>query len=682
MIGVVSEKLRGLFESIMKKCSKGFSLIFPIADLPPGPFASANPDDPTWQTIAPWTDPLADRGAYGRPSFKVRLEDEYGSNIHFTAENDEPSGRALIAGEDAWETYSVACRVQLCGSQLGDMSEIRRDDGVFLTTAMAGIVFRMQTLRRYYYFCIEDNRRLILYRRKDDDWHVLQWRRVELPDTPVTLRVEVLDNTISASCPDLNIELKATDNFENIAHGMAGFRTLGESRLYELKIESTDEQAARNDSCVKKVRSRTERLGRDIPDAVHAYTWPLNGSKLIFCMDFARHGHNDLLWHNQHGIEARDWNSERIWRHPEHSMIFNQFCVKAGPLRPDGSRRLYCLVGERAPGEKAAPCAKPAQNNVADEILILDGATGETITRKELPLDPASPGSLTRWDFSAEVGFGTKDGEPDFMIRQWRIGIGNGGVDLWMYDRNGNLLWHTVTETVYGHHHAVHWWDIDRDGTPEIITGGVCLDPQGKIKWIYEGKDIVDRLDGAGHHTPHYDAVLCQATEDWPATDPLLIYIVGGAGVHIVDALTGSTRAVYPIGHAQGGVWCKVRDDLPGREALVHTRWGTYGILTLFSASGQKLWSIQPDYVGETTHGVQWTDGELQHIWANTSECGMGLYDGHGRLVKPLNALRKIFAGKTRHDVKACSLMIKPGGRHLLALVESDRMHVFKPEDY
>jgi hypothetical protein len=157
--------------------------------------------------------------------------------------------------------------------------------------------------------------------------------------------------------------------------------------------------------------------------------------------------------------------------------------------------------------------------------------------------------------------------------------------------------------------------------------------------------------------------------------------VVGGAGVHIVDAVRGETRAVYPVGHAQGGVWCKVRDDLPGREVLVHTRWGTYGILTLFGARGEKLWSIQPDYVGETCHGVQWMPQGLQHIWVNTSESGMGLYDGYGRQVKPLNLLRKAFAGKTRQGVKACSLLRRPGGRHWLALVESDTMHLFKPED-
>jgi hypothetical protein len=59
----------------------------------------------------------------------------------------------------------------------------------------------------------------------------------------------------------------------------------------------------------------------------------------------------------------------------------------------------------------------------------------------------------------------------------------------------------------------------------------------------------------------------------------------------------------------------------------------------------------------------------------------MGLYDGHGRLVKPLDALRAVFRSKTRMQVGAFSLQPAPGGRPLLALSEGGRVRLFRPKE-
>jgi hypothetical protein len=114
---------------------------------------------------------------------------------------------------------------------------------------------------------------------------------------------------------------------------------------------------------------------------------------------------------------------------------------------------------------------------------------------------------------------------------------------------------------------------------------------------------------------------------------------------------------------------------------MVGTRWANYGILTLFSANGEKLWSIQPDYTLQGSCPVQWSAEGPQHTWINTSETGMGLYDGYGRLVKPLAALRAAFAGKTRLQMPASAFQRRPGGRHWLALQENERLRLFRPED-
>jgi hypothetical protein len=59
----------------------------------------------------------------------------------------------------------------------------------------------------------------------------------------------------------------------------------------------------------------------------------------------------------------------------------------------------------------------------------------------------------------------------------------------------------------------------------------------------------------------------------------------------------------------------------------------------------------------------------------------MGLYDGHGRLAKPLDALRAAFKNKTRMQVSASSFEMTPGGRQWLALTEEGRTQLFRPED-
>lgn len=96
----------------------------------------------------------------------------------------------------------------------------------------------------------------------------------------------------------------------------------------------------------------------------------------------------------------------------------------------------------------------------------------------------------------------------------------------------------------------------------------------------------------------HYDAVALGALAGDPELDPVAMLISGSNGVYVVDALTGRTRVHHRVGHAQGCVLAKVRTDLPGQQVLVATRWGNMGILTLLSGRGERLWTIQPDYIG------------------------------------------------------------------------------------
>ena len=99
----------------------------------------------------------------------------------------------------------------------------------------------------------------------------------------------------------------------------------------------------------------------------------------------------------------------------------------------------------------------------------------------------------------------------------------------------------------------------------------------------------------------------------------------------------------------------------------------------LHSGRGERLWTIQPDYILQGTRPVQWVADGPQHIWLNTSLAGLGLYDGHGRMVKTLDRICKLWSGLTPADVRSITLRREPEGRDLLGVRVGDTLHLFGP---
>jgi hypothetical protein len=178
----------------------------------------------------------------------------------------------------------------------------------------------------------------------------------------------------------------------------------------------------------------------------------------------------------------------------------------------------------------------------------------------------------------------------------------------------------------------------------------------------------------------HYDAVALGAFAGDEEVDPVAFLLGGSAGLYVVDALTGKTRSVHRIGHAQGRHVGKVRADLPGEQVLAVTRWGNYGILTLFSGRGERLWSIQPDYIGQGTCPVWWGDGETQLIWANTTGPVQAFYDGYGRRVKALTALSDLWGDRMRRDVGTGVVRLGSDATDYLSMSIDGRLYIFGPQ--
>jgi hypothetical protein len=185
----------------------------------------------------------------------------------------------------------------------------------------------------------------------------------------------------------------------------------------------------------------------------------------------------------------------------------------------------------------------------------------------------------------------------------------------------------------------------------------------------------MDEIRGAGH----YDAVAVGHFSEDPARDPIAFLVAGSAGVYVTDPLTGRTRSVHRVGHAQGQQVCNLRADMPGEQVLVHTRWANFGILTLFSGIGDRLWSLQPAYI-PTARPVQWLPDGPQHLWACATRESLALYDGHGRLVRGLPSVSEAWGDRPATDVLATVIRRSPGGRDHLALTIEDRVLLFTPD--
>ena len=131
----------------------------------------------------------------------------------------------------------------------------------------------------------------------------------------------------------------------------------------------------------------------------------------------------------------------------------------------------------------------------------------------------------------------------------------------------------------------------------------------------------------------HVDAAVIGNIAEDPKLDPVVSLQGGSAGVYFLDAHTGKELSVTRVGHAQGRFVGKFRPDIPGLQVEVGNRWGSYGIITLFSAKGERLCTFQPDTFSQGGPPVNWTGDGQEYIFIYTSKPSFGFYDGWGRRV-------------------------------------------------
>ena len=609
--------------------------------------------------FAGWETPLAPWGGFGLDSGLIVVRDGDRPALEWTLNNSE---RAIVSGPQGARDYRVVAEIKPM-----DTTARPHNDRANCSEAMIGIVFRVQTSRNHYYFGIEGRHRAVLYRRSDDEWFALAQQEIELPDAFVTLEADLDGDAMRCRCDELGVDFSRTDTA--FREGKAGVRGVGKARLASLKITQTPPQEER-DTRRWQFRMEDEMLrSMEVPDPVLVRTLDfkkLGGTPLF--ADFAQPGRYDMLFSSGDRLWATTLEGEILWTTTLglRGMVFSA-------VHTDHGRLIYGFTGERSVKSQRSITGATANAVVSDEMCVIHGSTGAVAAIAKIPpLEDAVR-------ITAFTGTSGKLSGPeglDIVLREWRSDVGNGGFNLWAYDRDLNLLWNNRVSTPYGHGYAVQFCDVDGDGADEFLAGGTLYSSDGQVIWVHDRAEEMAKISGAGH----YDAVAIGAYAEDESVDPVAFLLGGSAGVYVVDGRTGRTRMVHRIGHAQGRLIGKVRRDLPGEQILVACRWGNMGILNLFSGYGDRLWTIQPDYLGQGSIPVRWGDEEEKLIWVNTSGPVQALYNGHGQRVKDLPELRRLWGNRMRRDVSTRVSRMGSDPTELLCIAFDGKMYAFGPE--
>jgi hypothetical protein len=636
--------------------------VLPIRELPLGDvFPNRTDSHPSWELCPGWDDPVAGRHSVVRAPQKVKCHDPE-DDAHWIGFNagglNHDADRALILHHEDWLSVQVSAefesREETVGTTLDDATP---------RLSRVGLVFAQRTSRHYHLFCVEGRRTLAIYRRADDDWTVLHRQDFHEPLGRVELSLELKDGRLEASCATLGFSYSAA--WEGEPLGKVGYRSLGASLLHALssrgRLRSESGQA----------RDRGPRLGQFREEFLGTLTLP-EGVRVRSTFSMPGQERTVLLCWQAAGLFVQDWEGRVIWRHPGH---FLPQCVRFSL----DSRKIYALSAPDLSGTKLTPTGKALPAGTPDHLQVLDATTGNLLGRLELPEDPELEDDIVlpraahgaEWDIGAERGMASQGGAIDFVLKRdfW-----DGWRTIWAYDGERKLLWRRRVRLPYGHHYAVRVLDLDGDGELEVLAGGTAFRQDGRLWWEHDrGNDLLRTIGGG-----HYDAV-------WVTRDPAtgqaarVLLLSGSAGVFALDPLTGETLSHLPIGHAQAAVTARLYPRQEFEQCIVVTRWGNPGILTGLDGEANRLWTIQPDYIGQGCLPVRVKGQAYNLLWVNTSRQSQGIYDGDGEFVAGLPGIQRIWDTCEAKQLRSMVLETSPhSGPDLLAIHVDRELHLFQ----
>jgi hypothetical protein len=482
----------------------------------------------------------------------------------------------LTAGDPEWSDYAL--EVDLA---VGD--------------GPGGPLVRYRTSRQNYWVAFQAGEPVKLIRRCQDEQVVLgtsgEWRAER--ERVYHCRVHAQGDRIEVAV-DGRVCVAVDD--AAYARGSIGLRTEGPCRFSRVRVTvaPSDEAAWRARTAARTARlakvresAPTAALRRSVQlpadtTAVHLRDVNDDGClEIVACqvvvpkLDYIQLAKMTVL----------DWDGRELWSvgdaMPEKFSVHGGFAFNTADI--DGDGRTEILTTRNF------------------EILILDGRTG-TVKRRA-PTPASVPGQEDAYprvvgDSLLVCNLRGLSSAQDIIVKDRYC-------NLWAYTGNLEPLWHRSLNT--GHYPRAA--DINGDGRDEVMAGYSMLGPDGATLWTVPGGDP-DRNRYPGPE--HMDAVLI-GRFGGPETPLRIAMAASDLGFILMDA-GGRVLAQHRVGHAQALAVARFQPDLPGRQFLVATAWGNFGILNLFDAEGNLL--LTKEVPGCRVVPVNWRgDGGALMLW-------------------------------------------------------------------
>ncbi len=534
--------------------------------------------------------------------------------LHFDLEADARAGwdgtrfdRSLVTRQPVPPDCIVRARVALLSDRTRPL-----EDRVDNRIAAVGIVARMLNVRQYYFLCIQADGKLALIRRSDDEW-------LELASTCIKpemgawycLELSCRGDRLEASLDGRRVFAVTDDRFER---GLAGVRTNAAAYVDQLVIRADGPAVRRFAAQQAREEDRRAAMAQRMPEPVVHSTFTLAEpiAAVTFAARLARRDEAQLIGSGSEAGGAgatlcMDLRGREIWR-------------LAGELTS-------CIAAPRADG------LNDIFGRLGDEHVLVDGPTGRIVRRLKTPAsDDPKAIVVPVGECVANLSGAPLAGE--FFLREELPTSGGAGFRCWAVSRKLDILWEKRILPPFGHSRSFAFCDVNGDGREEVLAGPTLLSHDGKVIWQWEDADLLYQ-PGHYHRPDHVDSVAMGFFDADSEIGPVAHLQLGCNGNAVVDARTGRTLAIHRLGHVQ---WCQVGrllEDHDGLQVLTNSRWGTYGYMAVFSATGKRLGTLQCDYLGAMHCPVNWTGDGWEHILLMGSQDALGLYDATGRkLVK------------------------------------------------
>lgn len=590
-----------------------WSLQLPLAETPVEGGMLFCPNDPCpandARFAADWEAPLIWKWV----SSKLRLDRFYkgAPTLHFNLQKRTPP-EIWKTGWHLWYDAALVTREEVPADltltaelALEEVTTGYGSDNNVHVAPWAGIIARMQDIRRYYFLTLEYPEAIVLYRREDDYWLPLARKQVDIEAfASYRLTLKLRGERLEAWVGDRMLFARTDYAY---TRGKAGLRASCVAMCTHFSLTAEAPAVER----FHILRDREERARADHaakqPAVVHDGTWNLPEGPVwsdgrlgpVATPD----GDPQLLINaldpetNARTLTLFAWQATTpLWQRDDLDLRRYELL----PPNTDGRRDVYGFSGDR--------------------IVVLDGRTGET--KQELPFTdlPEAPRKM------AFLPDDTADLDGVGSPRQLIFTAGANDPNLWVLDEDLTIRWHSIAPSGMGHGNHVSVWDVDGDGREEIFAGGVLFDHTGRIRWRQE--ELLKHLTVP--NGGHVDASQMGPFAG-PDTDPVL-HCQGSSGGHLVaNARTGETLIDHPQGHVQGGCAAALVPGEPGLQVAACNRWGNYGLMGIYAADGRRLARSQPNYRNDSPTSVNWDGTGTELLLLAHDPSRAGLYDYRGR---------------------------------------------------